>query len=123
MSGSDLQHRLDGALREVGLLRAENERLRTLLSLVQETRTILDRGKPVPPSAGASAPASADEKVALVRRLFRGRDDVYAVRWESARTGKSGYVPAVVGGWSRQGPKTYLPLDDAATGAAKNTQT
>jgi superfamily II DNA or RNA helicase len=114
MSGSDLQHRLDGALREVGLLRAENERLRTLLSLVQETRTILDRGKPVPPSAGASAPASADEKVALVRRLFRGRDDVYAVRWESARTGKSGYVPAVVGGWSRQGPKTYLPLDDAA---------
>jgi hypothetical protein len=52
----------------------------------------------------------------VVRRLFGGRDDVYALRWENVRTGKSGYVPAVVGGWSRQGPKTYLPLSQAGTG-------
>ena len=114
MSGSDPQHRLDRALREVERLRAENEQLRTLLSLSQQTQTILTRGAPEPPPAGTDSPASADEKIALVRRLFRGRDDVYALRWENVRTGKSGYVPAVVGGWSRQGPKTYLPLSDEA---------
>ena len=112
MSESDIQYRLDRALREVERLRDENGRLRTLLSLSQQTQTLLDRSKPEPPPAGANSPASADEKVALMRRLFHGRDDVYAARWESARTGKSGYAPAVVGGWSRHDPKTYLSLSD-----------
>lgn len=49
-----------------------------------------------------------------MRRLFRGRDDVYALRWESTRTGKSGYAPATAEGWSRHGPKTYLPMSDEA---------
>lgn len=49
-----------------------------------------------------------------MRRLYRGRDDVYARRWESARTGKSGYAPATAEGWSRHGSKTYLPLSDEA---------
>jgi superfamily II DNA or RNA helicase len=52
-------------------------------------------------------------KVELVRTLFRARDDVYAVRWTSARTGKSGYSPAVAGGWSRRSQsRDYLPLAD-----------
>jgi len=114
MTENDLQPRLDGALREVDQLRAENERLRTLLKLAQRTKTILDPSKPEPPPSGAGSPASADEKVALVRRLFRGRDDVYALRWESTRTGKSGYAPATAEGWSRHGPKTYLPMSDEA---------
>ncbi len=41
---------------------------------------------------------TAAEKVALFRRLFRGRDDVYPVRWES-KTGKSGYSPACGNEW------------------------
>ncbi len=114
MLGTDLRVPLDGALREIERLRAENERLRTLLALAQQTRTILDpAGTPKAPPRAAS-PNSAEEKVALVRRLFRGRDDVYARRWESTRTGKSGYAPATVEGWSRHGPKTYLTLSDAA---------
>ena len=35
---------------------------------------------------------STAEKVALFRRLFRGRTDVYPIRWESKTTGKSGYT-------------------------------
>lgn len=101
-------------LRELGRLRAENERLRTLLRLAQQTKTIGDPSKPEPPRTSSISPASADEKVALVRRVFRGRDDVYALRWESARTGKSGYAPATAEGWSRHGPKTYLRLSDQA---------
>src|SRR5439155_2817587 len=63
-------------------------------------------------AAPRDVPSSASEKVALVRSLFHGREDVYAVRWENARTGKSGYVPAVAGGWSRNGTNAYLPLSD-----------
>src|SRR5207245_1985229 len=39
MSGSDLQRRLNEALREVERVRTENERLRTLLALAQQTKT------------------------------------------------------------------------------------
>ncbi|MHC5109634.1 MAG: DEAD/DEAH box helicase [Planctomycetota bacterium] len=35
----------------------------------------------------------------MFKSLFRGRDDVYARRFESRRTGKSGYVPACVNEW------------------------
>ncbi|EOA7827443.1 DNA primase small subunit domain-containing protein, partial [Escherichia coli] len=42
---------------------------------------------------------STDEKVALFRRLFRGRDDVWALRWESKTSGKSGYSPACANEW------------------------
>src|SRR5579864_7090460 len=44
----------------------------------------------------ASASAA---KLALYRSLFVGRDDVFALRWHSERTGKSGWSPAVRGGW------------------------
>lgn len=39
--------------------------------------------------------------MALFRSLFRGRDDVYARRFESRRTGKSGYAPACANEWVR----------------------
>ena len=39
------------------------------------------------------------QKIALFRSLFRGREDVYARRWESGRTGKSGYSPACGNEW------------------------
>jgi len=42
---------------------------------------------------------STGDKVALFRRLFRGRSDVYPIRWESKTTGKSGYAPACANEW------------------------
>lgn len=43
---------------------------------------------------------SADsEKVALFRSLFAGREDVFAKRWESARSGRTGYAPACGNDW------------------------
>lgn len=35
-------------------------------------------------------------KIALFRSLFRGRNDIYARRFESLKTGRSGYAPACV---------------------------
>jgi hypothetical protein len=38
-------------------------------------------------------------KIALFRSLFRGREDVYPRRFESRKTGKSGYAPACANEW------------------------
>lgn len=46
----------------------------------------------------ASPPA---EKIALFRSLFRGRDEVYPRRFESRKSGKSGYSPACANEWIR----------------------
>ena len=42
-----------------------------------------------------------ERKIALFRSLFRGRDDVYPRRFESRKTGKSGYAPACANEWVR----------------------
>ena len=39
------------------------------------------------------------DKIALFRSLFRGREDVYAKRYCSVKTGSSGYVPACKNEW------------------------
>lgn len=45
--------------------------------------------------------SSSEKKIALFRSLFRGRDDVYPRRFESRKTGKSGYAPACANEWVR----------------------
>ncbi|MBK5257440.1 MAG: DUF559 domain-containing protein [Vicinamibacteria bacterium] len=45
--------------------------------------------------------SSSQAKIALFRSLFRGRDDVYARRFENRKTGKSGYAPACANEWVR----------------------
>jgi hypothetical protein len=45
---------------------------------------------------------TAAQRIALFRSLFRGRDDVYAIRWENA-DGRSGYMPKADRDW-----KSYL---------------
>src|SRR5215212_725588 len=102
---------LDGelsALRDqVVRLRAENARLMRLLELTpQQARPpgpvqmgVFD-GTAEPVTAGSPAAA----KVAFFAGLFAARTDVYALRWENARTGRRGWVPAVRGGWRKGVP-------------------
>ncbi len=45
--------------------------------------------------------SSEIEKISLFRSLFRGREDVYPKRFESKRTGKSGYQPVCNNEWIR----------------------
>jgi hypothetical protein len=118
----------NGLRREIERLRAENERLRSLLgmesleptrsesaprTLAWEPRLFGDAQAPVllQPVDGHSSP---EAKIAIFRSLFAGREDVYAVRWENERTGKSGWSPTVVGGWAnaRKPDREYLPLGD-----------
>jgi len=63
------------------------------------------------------------EKIKLFMSLFRGRDDVYAKRWENNKKGTAGYSPACDSEWKSgicQKPKIscsecknkdYLPLN------------
>jgi hypothetical protein len=89
-------------------LQAENARLVALLeSHGIAWQTPPAAASPAAPTASvqASAPASPGpilstaEKVALFRRVFRGRTDVYPVRWEGKTSGKSGYAPACANEW------------------------
>jgi hypothetical protein len=43
--------------------------------------------------------SSEEEKIRLFRSLFRGREDVFPKRFESAKTGKSGYQPSCRNEW------------------------
>ena len=45
---------------------------------------------------------SLQEKVALFQSLFQGRDDVFARRWYSCTTLKSGYQPVCEREWNRE---------------------
>ena len=110
---------LEETRREVAQLRQENERLRALLGMpgpVEPLGRVLAEGTLFPtveplPNIDARSPMAA--KVGLVRALFRGRGDVYALGWASRRSGKEGYSPAVAGGGSRTSrPRDYLPLTD-----------
>ena len=45
--------------------------------------------------------STEEQKIAIFRSLFRGREDVFPKRFESKRTGKSGYQPVCRNEWIR----------------------
>lgn len=77
---------------ELERLKTEVLRLRTLL----EEHGIDWKPKPAIPLL------SLEEKVNLFRSLFVGREDVFARRWYSPSTGKSGYQPVCAHEWNRE---------------------
>ena len=92
-SSNDIQN-------ELARLREENARLKELLrkhGIAYEAATspIIPIQKPIPQ-------LSLEEKVALFRSLFRGREDVFARRWYSPKTEKSGYQPVCTREWNRE---------------------
>lgn len=105
-------------------LRRENLRLKALLAkhgieIPKEDSGDLHFGSPETHALGS------EEKIQLFRSLFRGRDDVYAVRWESP-DGRKGYSPRYERDWKAYyaaAPKDrtridketrkYLPLTDS----------
>src|SRR5258707_8821417 len=101
---------------ELARLRAENARLLRLLKLTQR-----EAAPPCPAQAGffeappgpVHAGSPPEVKVAFFGALFAARTDIYAARWDNARTGQKGWLPAVRGGWRkgvRHSDRDYLPL-------------
>ncbi len=98
---------------ELERLRLENARLRRLLKLTEAeaapargTQTAWFDEAPGPVDARSSSQA----KVGFYAALFAARRDVYATRWENARYGKAGWVPAVEGGWRKGSQADRTPL-------------
>jgi superfamily II DNA or RNA helicase len=137
-SAAELRRELDEARRECARLREENARLRQMLglssdaggpALAEPAPTLFPAAQPL---RAIDARSPTEQKIALFRTLFRGREDVYPVLWVSERTGKKGYSPACrqtgapghpdqrgAGGSSdgRRRPKEYLSLTDEVVAA------
>ena len=104
-------------LQEAERLKAENYRLRTLLSQYAETtddalplRESEESHDVVPETKSKGTQlieppnvdhfSSSEKKIALYRSLFVGREDVFARRWVQRKTGKSGYQPVCKNEWT-----------------------
>jgi len=123
----ELQIQLKKALEECARLKDENARLRQRLGMSPSTPPA-DPLRQNKSSRLITNDSPAENKIKLFRSLFRGREDVYAVRWEG-KNGKSGYSPACANEWNRNycgKPKVkcsrcdnreLLPLTDAVVHA------
>lgn len=89
-------------------LRAENAQLRLLLGqhgiAVAETdrQGAISVNSVSQENASVTMRSSAKEKIALFRSFFRGREDVFARRWYSKTTEKSGYQPVCGNEWDAE---------------------
>lgn len=111
-------------------LRAENTLLKALLCAHGVELPKCDQAavaavdpEPAPHSSNPDI-LSPQAKVTLFRRLFRGREDVYPIRWESRQSGKAGYSPVCANEWrsgvcekprikcSECHHSLYLPVND-----------
>ena len=121
-NGNDgvLQSRVAELAAECARLRLENEELRRRLGVEAEIVAPMPSVVPDPTlthGTGRLTNASPTaEKLSLFRRLFRGREDVFAMRW-IGKDGKAGYSPTALKDWSQLDAKgrparTFLPLTD-----------
>ena len=108
-------------------LRNENARLIALLEANDIEWRLRSEPEPDTPSMPTieSLRLNTNDKIALFRRLFQGRPDVYPIRWESKTTGKAGYAPACANEWragicekprikcSDCGNRRLIPLSDS----------
>jgi superfamily II DNA or RNA helicase len=98
--------------------------LRAELAAIDATHTRIRVS--LPPSRPLPTPATSEQKVALFRQLFTGRQDVFPTRFVSKKTGKPGYAPACTNKFVRgvcELPRikcgecpnqAFVPVDDAA---------
>lgn len=120
-SAPSLQEKLKESLEECERLRVENAKLRERLGLQEVEQTVSTCTIPA-----IHNQSSSEEKIAIFRSFFRGREDIHALRWESAKNGRSGYSPACGNEWDKthcrkpqikcsECPNSkFLPYDDKA---------
>ena len=76
----------------------ENVQLRRQLGFAKISNENI--AMPVIEVAAVNKYSSSKEKIELFRSLFHGREDVFAKRWQSTTSGKSGYQPVCENEWA-----------------------
>ncbi len=101
---------------ELDTLRTDNLRLRRLLQLSEEQARAAASDQATltgAPDSPVTMGSSSASKVRFFFELFRCRTDIYALRWENRRDGRSGWMPAIKGYWRKgmnRADAPYLPL-------------
>jgi hypothetical protein len=99
---SEVNRMLSETESELSKLNARRDELLGQLAELRRARAAIlhvqEDADQIAPSAITNQ-SSAEAKIGLFRSLFRGRDDVYARRFESRRTGKTGYQPVCRNEW------------------------
>jgi superfamily II DNA or RNA helicase len=97
-------------INENNRLREENNRLNVRLGIAESeppvTKTTSINLTPQSPSTIAAIPSvnntsDSISKIKLFMSLFKGRDDVYATRWENKKKGTFGYTPVCLNQWQQ----------------------
>ncbi len=100
-----IQEKYNQLLLQYKVLQKENEALKVLLHshgiAYGETRARQEDNNMYSSEAVPAVNLSLDDRVKLFRSLFKGREDVFARRWFSKTTGKSGYQPVCTNEWRR----------------------
>jgi superfamily II DNA or RNA helicase len=92
---------LDQQLKDLDSKREETQdKLRNLIHQ-RKTFTVAENAFSQSAERPVSEISSVGQKIALFRSFFRGREDLYSQRWESAKTGKTGYQPVCKNDWIR----------------------
>jgi hypothetical protein len=97
----------DEIARKIEILKGRLRALDQERSEIAERLGVLERARaedvkqPLQVVADITMTSSTSEKIALFRKLFRGREDVLPRRWENPKTGKVGYSPLCRNEWIR----------------------
>lgn len=100
----DIQEKYNHLLQQNEALRQENEVLKSLLyahGIEYKPKHVEEKVVAYSPITLPSVKFSIEERVAIFHSLFKGREDVFARRWFSKTTGKSGYQPVCINEWRR----------------------
>lgn len=98
------QEKYNALVIKYNALLAENEELKSILSqhgIVYSTIKCADESTAFSSIIYPPIKLSIDEKIALFRNFFKGRDDVFARRWFNKATEKGGYQPVCINEWRR----------------------
>lgn len=100
----DIQEKCNHLLQQNEALRQENEVLKSLLyahGIEYKPKHVEEKVVAYSPITLPSVKLSIEERVGIFHSLFKGREDVFARRWFSKTTGKSGYQPVCINEWRR----------------------
>lgn len=87
----------DAIAEELHLIARLNDERNAAYARLEALQGRLRAGAAPRPATGLTG----QEKVALFRRLFRGREDVFPKLWQNRKAGKKGYSPACANEWVR----------------------